>query len=48
MPGIDQTKQFIPLRIAVLTVSDTRTLADDKSGTVLVERLEKAGHEHLL
>lgn len=44
MPGIDQTKQFIPLRIAVLTVSDTRTLADDKSGTVLVERLEKAGH----
>jgi molybdenum cofactor biosynthesis protein B len=44
MPGIDETKQFIPLRIAVLTVSDTRKLADDKSGTTLVERIEKAGH----
>jgi len=44
MPGIDETRQFIPLRIAVLTVSDTRKLEDDKSGTTLVERLEKAGH----
>jgi molybdenum cofactor biosynthesis protein B len=44
MAGIDETRQFIPLRIAVLTVSDTRKLADDKSGTTLVERLEKAGH----
>ncbi len=45
MPGIDESKQFVPLRIAVLTVSDTREFADDKSGTTLVERLEKAGHK---
>lgn len=45
MPGIDESRQFIPLRIAVLTVSDTRKLADDKSGTTLVERIEKAGHK---
>ncbi len=44
MPGIDETKQFVPLRIAVLTVSDTRSLADDKSGTTLADRVEKAGH----
>ncbi len=44
MPGIDQSKQFIPLKIAVLTVSDTRELADDKSGATLVERIVKAGH----
>jgi len=45
MPGIDTTKQFVPLRIAVLTVSDTRELADDKSGATLVERIERAGHK---
>ena len=44
MPGIDETKHFVPLKIAVLTVSDTRNMADDKSGTTLVERIEKAGH----
>jgi molybdenum cofactor biosynthesis protein B len=44
MPGIDQTRQFLPLKFAVLTVSDTRALADDKSGATLVERIEKAGH----
>jgi molybdenum cofactor biosynthesis protein B len=44
MPGIDETKPFVPLKIAVLTVSDTRALADDKSGATLVERIEKAGH----
>ena len=44
MPGIDESKSFVPLRIAVLTVSDTRELADDKSGPTLVERIEKAGH----
>lgn len=44
MPGIDESKQFVPLRIAVLTVSDTRNIADDKSGATLVERIEKAGH----
>jgi molybdenum cofactor biosynthesis protein B len=44
MPGLDQSRQFIPLKIAVLTVSDTRSLADDKSGATLAERIEKAGH----
>ena len=44
MPGIDESKKFIPLRIAVLTVSDTRDLAQDKSGATLAERIEKAGH----
>ena len=44
MPGIDETRQFVPLKIAVLTVSDTRELADDKSGTTLVERIRAAGH----
>lgn len=37
-------KPFIPLGIAVMTISDTRTLADDKSGNILVGRLEAAGH----
>ena len=44
MPGIDPTRPFRPLRIAVLTVSDTRTPADDRSGSLLVERLQAAGH----
>ncbi len=44
MPGIDQTRQFVPLKIAVLTVSDTRELADDKSGATLAERVVAAGH----
>jgi molybdenum cofactor biosynthesis protein B len=44
MPGIDETRLFIPLHIAVLTVSDTRSLEDDKSGTTLAERITKAGH----
>ncbi|WP_407494685.1 molybdenum cofactor biosynthesis protein B [Pseudooceanicola sp. MF1-13] len=38
------TKEFIPIGIAVLTVSDTRTLAEDKSGDTLVQRIEDAGH----
>ncbi|MGA7807274.1 molybdenum cofactor biosynthesis protein B [Bradyrhizobium sp.] len=37
-------KKFVPLNIAVLTISDTRSLADDKSGTTLSERLSAAGH----
>ena len=36
--AIDESKSFIPLNIAVLTVSDTRSLADDKSGTTLSDR----------
>ncbi len=45
MPGIDESLTFIPLSIAVLTVSDTRALSDDKSGDTLVARLEGAGHK---
>ena len=41
---IDESLPFLPVRIAVLTVSDTRSLADDRSGNTLVERLEGAGH----
>jgi molybdopterin adenylyltransferase len=44
MSRIDDTRDFLPVRIAVLTVSDTRTTADDKSGDTLVERLTGAGH----
>src|SRR5438552_4066534 len=44
MAGIDANREFIPLKIAVLTVSDTREPADDKSGATLLERIEKAGH----
>ena len=44
MPGIDETRPFIPVNIAVLTVSDSRTEADDKSGQTLAERVAAAGH----
>jgi len=44
MSRIDDTRPFLPCRIAVLTVSDTRTLSDDRSGDTLVERLTGAGH----
>ena len=43
--SIDERKNFIPVRIAVLTVSDTRSLADDKSGSVRNERIETSGHQ---
>lgn len=45
MAGIDPNLEFKPLRIAILTVSDTRTLETDTSGALLIERLEKAGHK---
>ncbi|WP_299738263.1 molybdenum cofactor biosynthesis protein B [uncultured Roseobacter sp.] len=45
MSRIDESKDFVPVRIAVLTVSDTRELSEDRSGDVLVERLLAAGHE---
>ncbi len=45
MSSIDESKSFIPLNIAVLTISDTRSLADDKSGTTLADRLTAAGHK---
>ncbi|HWK65168.1 MAG TPA: molybdenum cofactor biosynthesis protein B [Rhizobiaceae bacterium] len=41
---VENARPFIPVRIAVLTVSDTRTLADDKSGKTLADRVEEAGH----
>ncbi|MBQ2261222.1 MAG: molybdenum cofactor biosynthesis protein B [Loktanella sp.] len=44
MSRIDETLDFIPVRIAVLTVSDTRTMEDDKSGQTLVDRIAAAGH----
>jgi len=44
MPSIDDKRQFVPLKIAVLTVSDTRAIADDKSGGTLAERIAQAGH----
>lgn len=44
MSRIDDTLDFIPVRIAVLTVSDTRGLDDDKSGQTLVDRITAAGH----
>ena len=44
MARIDETKPFIAINIAVLTVSDTRTLETDTSGAVLAERIEKSGH----
>jgi len=43
--GVDDTLTFYPLRIAVLTISDTRDEETDKSGALLAERLQAAGHE---
>jgi len=45
MPGIDDSRAFVPVHIAILTVSDTRTAADDRSGDTLAARAEAAGHE---
>lgn len=45
MSGIDESLTFYPLRIAVLTVSDSRTEETDKSGALLAERLTSAGHD---
>ena len=44
MSRIDESKDFIPINIAVLTVSDTRSIAEDRSGDVLVQRIADAGH----
>ena len=44
MSRIDESREFIPVRIAVLTVSDSRSLAEDRSGQVLEDRLKAAGH----
>ena len=42
---LDETRPFVPVRFAVLTVSDTRSAADDRSGDTLAERITQAGHE---
>jgi molybdenum cofactor biosynthesis protein B len=47
MPRLDETRSFVAVNIAVLTVSDTRDAANDTSGDTLVARLEAAGH-HLV
>ncbi|HEX2257494.1 MAG TPA: molybdenum cofactor biosynthesis protein B [Afifellaceae bacterium] len=44
MPKLDPDRPFIPVRIAVLTVSDSRSMADDRSGQTLADRLTQAGH----
>ena len=44
MHGINNALEFIPTRIAILIVSDTRTIENDTSGAVLVQRIEAAGH----
>ena len=44
MSGTIETREFLAVRIAVLTVSDTRTHEDDKSGDTLAERILDAGH----
>jgi len=45
MPGLDETSPFVPVRIAILTMSDTRTAAEDKSGAALASMAIEAGHE---
>ena len=44
MSRIDEKLDFVPVRIAVLTVSDTRSLVEDRSGQTLVDRIERTGH----
>ncbi len=45
MPGIDESRPFSPLAIAVITISDTRSEQDDRSGQLLIEKLAEAGHK---
>jgi molybdenum cofactor biosynthesis protein B len=45
MSGLDPSKPFVPLSIAVLTISDSRALVEDKSGSLLQQRIEAAGHK---
>lgn len=45
MPKLDESRPFLPVNVAVLTVSDTRSLADDKSGRTLAEMIERDGHK---
>jgi len=45
MPGIDENRRFVPINIAVMTVTDTRNLDTDTSGKILLERISRAGHK---
>ena len=45
MPGIDERRPFLPVNIAILTISDTRDLAGDTSGQTLVDLLQATGHK---
>ena len=45
MPGIDESRSFLPVHLAILTVSDSRTEETDTSGKILVDRATAAGHE---
>jgi len=45
MPKHDETRPFIAVKIAILTMSDTRTLAEDKSGNLIAKLAQEAGHE---
>ena len=45
MPRLDESRPFLPVQIALLTVSDTRTLDDDKSGNTLAELVTRDGHK---
>lgn len=42
---LDESRAFLPVRIALLTISDSRTAAEDKSGDILAERIAAAGHD---
>ncbi len=44
MSKLDLKRDFVPVRIAVLTISDTRTFSDDKSGDLLANKISEAGH----
>ena len=44
MSNLDMNREFIPVNFAILTVSDTRSLSEDKSGGFLSERIQSAGH----
>ena len=45
MPEIDYSREFVPVNICVLTVSDTRQVTNDRSGDILQQRIERTGHK---
>ena len=44
MTKLDESRPFIPLKIAILTISDTRSLEQDRSGDILMQKIEESGH----